>query len=206
MSFIARAGVGFQKGWAGRVRLLRTATQPLARLLPRPAGHQALRLPPGAAHTLTLALSTADGPHRAEESGLLQQLLLLILAVPADSRAAAWLGGVGRSIAVAEAVEQGAVAATDLGSGAAGGSDPHSPQQQQQQQQEAGRPAAFRTSPAYRVFVVGRQATVALVRRVGELQSLLSVEAKPFVAEALRRVFDAPPWAFLSQLPGEAQW
>lgn len=167
--------------------------------MPVSAGHQGVQLPPGVTHTLTVALSSAEGAYRTSESGLLNQLLLLVLAVPAGSPAAAQLGSLRKAVAVADVVGTTGGAAADAGasqpaeSGAAGAAA------------RAGNPgvggssggSSGSSSGGWRVFVVGRQATVALVRRAGEVRRMLDVEAKPFVSDSLRRVFDARPDPFL---------
>ena len=57
-----------------------------------------VELPPGGVHHLTVALNRADGPFRAQERGVLQQALLLVLAVRRRSvRAAALEGAPGAS-------------------------------------------------------------------------------------------------------------
>ncbi|GAB4815315.1 hypothetical protein N2152v2_002361 [Parachlorella kessleri] len=132
----------------------------------------------GACHTLTIALSTADGIHRAAETGLLKQLLLLVLAVPGSSPAAAYLDSLGSAVATADAVPGSSLRAPGAAAPVAA--------------------APGETPGGYKVFAVGREVTVALVRRAGEVRSMLSVEAKPFVAESLRRIWtEASPQQFL---------
>lgn len=159
-----------------------------------------MKLVPGASHTLTLALSTADGSYRSEESGLLSQLLLLILAVPATSPAAACLESMQGTVAVADV---GGVGATPVVAGSAkGAADQRSTGPAAAPTPYAGSGSSSGVSAGFRVFVVGRQATVALARRAGEVRKLLSVEAAPYVPEPLRRVFAAPPGLFLAELSG----
>ena len=158
---------------------------------PAPApDHQplAVRLTPGQQHTITLALSAADGRHRPQEQGLLQQLLLLLLAVATGSELGRQLlltPGVA-TLDVPEPVPAAAAAAapaaaalplagnsaeaalTAAGSGSGGGGGGREP-----------------VAAAYRVFVVARRATAALVRRPCDLSSLLNADVAPFIPGGL---------------------
>eukprot|EP00887_Chlorella_sp_A99_P008046 scaffold12.g8046.t1 len=171
--------------------------------------HRCVRLGPQQQHAITLALSAAASRH--QELGLLQCLLLLLVAVPPSSRlgqelllhsvphldvfAPAQPGAASGSRAGGEAPEPaaapaGAASAPRVVFRPAAGAAP-SP--------AAGGPAGGTGAEglAFSVFVVTRRATVALVRRPGELSSLLSSEAKPFISETLRSLFSRAPSTFL---------
>ena len=114
-------------------------------------------------HTVTLVLSADDGPWRAAESGLLQQVLLLLAAVRDGSPAALQLR---RTEGLAMARVEGTARVE-------GGAD--GPQ------------------GAWLVFVATRRATACLVRSVRDVASCLDVEAKPFVSAGLRGLFGTRP-------------
>lgn len=105
---------------------------------------------------MSVALSSADCAARRSESGLLQQLLLLVFAA-APHTATAQLA----------ALSGAAVASWPLPAAASGG---------------AGAEAA--PAPRFSLFVVARRVTVALVHRPADLQSLLDVEARPYISSA----------------------
>ena len=162
---------------------------------------RAVRLGPGQQHPITLALSAADGPFRSEELGLLQQLLLLVVAVQAGGRLAAQLAAtpgvamldVGAAVGVQRAAEAAAAAA-------AAAAGPAGPGLAEAVAAGPAEPAwAAGQPPTHRVFVAARRTAVALVRRPGELSGMMSHEARPYVSEALRRLFDHPPGVLLSQ-------
>jgi hypothetical protein len=129
------------------------------------AGHQAVRLAPKQQHTITVALSSADCAARQQESGIMQQLLLLIFAVPlgsAASQALAAIHGVAMTDVFGSAARAGPVLAA-----------------------QAGLLAAGALAGSYRLFVVVRRVTVALIDRPVDLAAqLLDVDAKPFISGA----------------------
>lgn len=130
---------------------------------PLPAGHQAVRLGPGQQHTVTVALSSADCAARRQEKGVLQQLLLLVFAATphtATARALAGIAGVAAADCPADwAAEAGGTgAAAGLASQAGPG------------------------PPPFRLFVVARRVTAALVDRPADLAVMMSPEAKPYIA------------------------
>ncbi|KAK9829778.1 hypothetical protein WJX72_007868 [[Myrmecia] bisecta] len=53
----------------------------------------------------------------------------------------------------------------------------------------------------YTVLVIGRRVTVALTRHVAELQRMLNIDAKPFVAAHLKSLFDTEPTLYHPQTP-----
>jgi hypothetical protein len=126
------------------------------------AGHQAVRLDPRQRHTVTLALSAADCAARRQESGILQQLLLLVCAVPRSGLAAAALARI-PGAPVADVEWPAGAESADRGGGSG--------------VEERLGPAA-----AFRLVVVARRVTVALLDRPGDLQTLLDADARPFVA------------------------
>ncbi|KAL4423314.1 hypothetical protein ABPG77_006109 [Micractinium sp. CCAP 211/92] len=152
-------------------------------------GHRAVRLGPLQQHTVGVALSSADCAARRQERGVLQQLLLLVFAAPLRSRLAQQLGELqGVPCADVPAREVGssggsaaADAAMELASEAATAAA------------TADAPEACAPAASYRLFVVARRVTVALVDSPAELASLLDSEARPYIPEHLRRLFDTPP-------------
>jgi hypothetical protein len=156
------------------------------------AGHKAVRLGPKQQHTISVALSSADCAARRQEKGILQQLLLLVFAVAPHTHTAAVLAQVeGAAVAdfpppegaTAAALEEGGSAAPAIAAA-------------------AGVPAA---AAPFRLFVVARRVTAALVDRPADLASLLDAEAKPFIAARLRQLFDSPPTAKVRLFPPAAR-
>ncbi len=124
-----------------------------------------------------MALSSADCAARRQERGVLQQLLLLVFAAPLRSRLAQQLGELqGVPCADVPAREVGssggsaaADAAMELASEAATAAA------------TADAPEACAPAASYRLFVVARRVTVALVDSPAELASLLDFEARPYI-------------------------
>jgi hypothetical protein len=152
------------------------------------AGHKAVRLGPKQQHTISVALSSADCAARRQEKGILQQLLLLVFAVAPHSRTAAVLAQV-EGAAVADFLPPEAAAAAAAAAAAVEGDSSAAPATAAA---AAGAPAA---AAPFRLFVVARRVTAALVDRPADLASLLDAEAKPFIAARLRQLFDSPPTA-----------
>ncbi|KAI7838701.1 hypothetical protein COHA_007499 [Chlorella ohadii] len=158
------------------------------------ACHQAVRLAPSQQHTISLALSSADCAARRQEKGILQQLLLLVFAVAPHTRTAAALDSLA-GVAMADCPVEWA-AADGAGELAAAGSvtaaaagDSAAATAAAVAAQAAPKVAAA----AFRLFVVARRVTVALVDRPSELAFLMSADAKPFISERLRQLFSAAP-------------
>lgn len=124
------------------------------------AGHKAVRLGPQQQHTISVALSSTDCSSRAQECGILQQLLLLVFAAAPHTRTAQALADIA-GVAAADCPAEWAAAGVAAAS------------------------AVAAAGPAFRLFVVARRVTVALVHRPAELASLLDAEAKPYIAGAL---------------------
>ena len=149
------------------------------------AGHKAVRLGPKQQHTISVALSSADCAARRQEKGILQQLLLLVFAVAPHTRTAAVLAQV-EGAAVADFLPPEAAAA------AAAAVEGDSSAAPATAAAAAGAPAA---AAPFRLFVVARRVTAALVDCPADLASMLDAEAKPFIAARLRQLFDSPPTA-----------
>lgn len=135
------------------------------------AGHSAVRLDPRQQHTITVALSSADCAAQRQENGILQQLLLLICAVPATSFLALKLGRL-KGVAftdVPAAADAAAAAAAEPATEPAAAA--------------VASAAAAAAAPGFRVFVVARRVTAALIDRPDDVASLLlDSEAKPYIA------------------------
>ncbi|KAL4430621.1 hypothetical protein ABPG75_005877 [Micractinium tetrahymenae] len=159
-------------------------------------GHRAVRLDPLQQHTISIALSSADCAARRRECGILQQLLLLVCAAPRHSRLAQQLGELqGVPFADLPAAEPGSSGSS--GSSAAparlGGAVVEATAKAAAAAARGGAPEAAAPAAPFRLFVVARRVTVALVDSPAELTSLLDFEARPYVPEHLRRLFDTPP-------------
>lgn len=156
-----------------------------------------MRLAPSQQHTISLALSSADCAARRQEKGILQQLLLLVFAVAPHTRTAAALDSLA-GVAMADCPVEWA-AADGAGELAAAGSvtaaaagDSAAATAAAVAAQAAPKVAAA----AFRLFVVARRVTVALVDRPSELAFLMSADAKPFISGGR--------WRLLQQCTGVA--
>lgn len=147
-----------------------------------------MRLGPRQQHTITLALSSADCAARRQESGVLQQVLLLVFAAAPRTRICQALAGI-EGVAAADCPLDWAAPGPGQASAGTAGSAPGSPAAPAPAPAAAAGAAAAAGGgppPPYRLFVVARRVTVALVHRPADLAALLSVEARPFVAREWR--------------------
>ena len=127
-------------------------------------------------HTISVVLSSADCAARRQERGVLQQLLLLLFAAPRHTRLARQLGQLrGLPFADFPAAEDGGSAAGAAAAAAVqAATEAAAPA-------AAGAPEAAAPAAPFRLFVVARRVTVALVDSLAELASLLDFEAQPYI-------------------------
>ena len=149
-----------------------------------------MRLGPKQQHTISVALSSADCVARRQEKGILQQLLLLVFAAAPHTRTAQALDGIAGA-AVAEcpadwaaigAGSEAAAGAAAAGGGITADAVVAAPAAVAAAAAPAAAAAAAATAAPYRLFVVARRVTVALVDRPAELAFLMSADAKPFIS------------------------
>ncbi|DBA76409.1 TPA: hypothetical protein ACH3X1_010114 [Trebouxia sp. C0004] len=145
-------------------------------------GIQGILLRPGEEYAVTVVLNCLDGPHRRLESGVLPQLVLFTFLIK-------------NSVSRPEAHRQASMP-TSVSSRS--GTPP------------ALASASTSTKPSERVplsngtsaeaVVVARQVSVCLVSKsdAADQQTMLNVEAKPFVPEHLKNLFEQPPTIFIS--------
>ncbi|KAL3141854.1 hypothetical protein ABBQ32_004519 [Trebouxia sp. C0010 RCD-2024] len=158
-------------------------------------GVQCVLLHPGEEYLVTVVLNCEDGPHRKSECGVLPQLVLFTLMVP---HAEATPGS---------PMPQQPASSFNYTSGYGGSWATWSVQQQQQQQQQHAphvvkqkETISLHNGSLADVVVVARQVSVCLVSKsdADDQQKMLNVEAKLFVPESLRTLFDEAPSAFMS--------
>lgn len=136
-----------------------------------------MRLGPGERHSITVALSSADCAARRQEKGVLQQLLLLVLATAPHTLTARALAAIGGA-AVADVPADWA----QPGAGAGGAADGHAAASAAAAPAGSSGGAPGAGPSPFRLFVVARRVTVALLDRPADLELQLSPDSKPYIA------------------------
>ena len=168
-----------------------------ARLFWAEGGGRGVCVGTGQRHTITVALCRLDGPSRSAEKGILQQAVLLFVAVRRDGGDAFHELPRVQGAAYVDVYENASACNTNNNDNNGGGA--HLKLNANPPVAVLGSPELLpnhpNVLPLYRVFAVARRITVALLdpSQLQATVSTLTVDAKPFIPPRLKTLFNHPP-------------